>query len=152
MVFIIKTYWTETFYSTHVMFSNVFSVLFIFSGICFTGRHFQPACLFPPSHSTCLNGQSKCQNILNTFQDQIRNFIQCCGSWFWIRIQGEKPCTLFVQILFLNRNQEIVETRDAPYNVFAGYPSNPKTGYRISGAGRILDLTAIFLVKYQVNF
>jgi hypothetical protein len=58
----------------------------------------------------------------------------------------------------------------------AGYPANPKAGYRISGwpdirliqkpdtgypvragyriSGRILDLTTtgIFLVKYQVNF
>jgi hypothetical protein len=32
----------------------------------------------------------------------------------------------------------------------AGYPANPKAGYRISG--RILDLKTIFLVKYQVNF
>jgi hypothetical protein len=32
---------------------------------------------------------------------------------------------------------------------FAGYPANPKAGYRISG--RILGLTIIFLVKYQIN-
>jgi hypothetical protein len=30
----------------------------------------------------------------------------------------------------------------------AGNPVNPKAGYRISG--RMLDLTTIFLVKYQV--
>jgi hypothetical protein len=57
--------------------------------------------------------------------------------------------------------------RDAPDTVLphirpAGYPANPKAGYRISGrisgkdripvSGRILDLTTIFLVKYQVNF
>jgi hypothetical protein len=38
----------------------------------------------------------------------------------------------------------------------AGYPANPKAGYQISGkgriSGRILDLTTLFLVKYQVNF
>jgi hypothetical protein len=39
--------------------------------------------------------------------------------------------------------------RDAPDTVFAGYPANPKAGYRISG--RILGLTTIFLVKYQIN-
>jgi hypothetical protein len=37
----------------------------------------------------------------------------------------------------------------------AGYPANPKAGYRISGkgqiSGRILGLTTIFLVKYQIN-
>jgi hypothetical protein len=27
--------------------------------------------------------------------------------------------------------------RDAPDTVFAGYPANPKAGYRISGKGRI---------------
>jgi hypothetical protein len=35
--------------------------------------------------------------------------------------------------------------RDAPDTVFAGYPANPKAGYRISG--RILELATIFLVK-----
>jgi hypothetical protein len=38
---------------------------------------------------------------------------------------------------------------DAPDTVFAGYPANLKAGYRISG--RILGLTTIFLVKYQIN-
>jgi hypothetical protein len=41
----------------------------------------------------------------------------------------------------------------------AGYPANPKAGYRISDKGRIPDirpyrllgLTSIFLVKYQIN-
>jgi hypothetical protein len=46
-----------------------------------------------------------------------------------------------------------VRFRDAPDTgtVFAGYPTNPKAGYRISG--RILGLTTIFLVKYryQIN-
>jgi hypothetical protein len=32
----------------------------------------------------------------------------------------------------------------------AGYPVNPKAGYRISG--RIHGLTTIFLVKCQINF
>jgi hypothetical protein len=42
--------------------------------------------------------------------------------------------------------------RDAPDTVDirqAGYPGNPKAGYRISG--QILSLTTIFLVKYQIN-
>jgi hypothetical protein len=30
--------------------------------------------------------------------------------------------------------------RDAPDTVFAGYPANPKAGYRISGKGRIPDI------------
>jgi hypothetical protein len=46
-------------------------------------------------------------------------------------------------------------TRDALDTVFAGYPVHPKAGYRISGkgriSGRILGLTTIFLVKYQIN-
>jgi hypothetical protein len=44
-----------------------------------------------------------------------------------------------------------IRARDAPDTgtVFAGYPANPKVGYRISG--RILGLTAIFLVKYLLN-
>jgi hypothetical protein len=29
--------------------------------------------------------------------------------------------------------------RDAPDTVLAGYPANPKAGYRISGKGRIPD-------------
>jgi hypothetical protein len=44
---------------------------------------------------------------------------------------------------------------EAPDTVFAGYTANPKAGYRISGkgriSGRILGLTTIFLVKYQIN-
>jgi hypothetical protein len=40
-------------------------------------------------------------------------------------------------------------SRDAPDTVFAGYPANPKAGYRISG--RIFGLATIFLVKYQTN-
>jgi hypothetical protein len=43
-----------------------------------------------------------------------------------------------------------VHTRDAPDTVFAGYPANPKAGYRISG--RILGVTTIFLIKYQIKF
>jgi hypothetical protein len=35
--------------------------------------------------------------------------------------------------------------RDAPDTVFAGYPANPKAGYRISG--RIFVLTNMFLVN-----
>jgi hypothetical protein len=31
----------------------------------------------------------------------------------------------------------------------AGYPAKPKAGYRISG--RIIGLTTLFLVKYQIN-
>jgi hypothetical protein len=51
---------------------------------------------------------------------------------------------------------KIIDTaRDAPDTVFAGYPANPKAGYRISGRisgnGRILVLTTIFLVKYKIN-
>jgi hypothetical protein len=50
-------------------------------------------------------------------------------------------------------------SRDAPDTDFAGYPAKPKAGYRISGrisgkgriSGRILGLTNIFLVKYQIN-
>jgi hypothetical protein len=40
--------------------------------------------------------------------------------------------------------------RDAPDTVFAGYPANPKAGYRISGR-RIFVLTnyTVFLVKYK---
>jgi hypothetical protein len=48
-----------------------------------------------------------------------------------------------------------IKNRDAPDNVFAEYPANPKTGYRISGNGQIpdiqpdtwLDNHCIFLVK-----
>jgi hypothetical protein len=29
---------------------------------------------------------------------------------------------------------------DAPDTVFAGYPANPKAGYRISGKGQIPDI------------
>jgi hypothetical protein len=54
-----------------------------------------------------------------------------------------------------------VGSRDAPDTVFAGYPAYQKpdtgypagyavrAGYRISG--RILGLTTIFLVKYQIK-
>jgi hypothetical protein len=45
----------------------------------------------------------------------------------------------------------MVVIKDAPDTVFAGYPANPKAGYRISGKGRILGLTTTFLVKYQIN-
>jgi hypothetical protein len=45
----------------------------------------------------------------------------------------------------------IKKNRDAPDTVFAGYPANPKAGYRISGKGRILGFTTIFLVQYQIN-
>jgi hypothetical protein len=43
--------------------------------------------------------------------------------------------------------------RDAPDTVFAGYPANPKAGYRISGR-RIFVLTnyTVFLVKYKKKF
>jgi hypothetical protein len=34
----------------------------------------------------------------------------------------------------------MINTRDAPDTVFAGYPANPKAGYRISGKGRIPDI------------
>jgi hypothetical protein len=34
----------------------------------------------------------------------------------------------------------IVMVRDAPDTVFAGYPANPKAGYRISGKGLIPDI------------
>jgi hypothetical protein len=34
----------------------------------------------------------------------------------------------------------IISTRDAPDTVFAGYPANPKAGYRISGKGLIPDI------------
>jgi hypothetical protein len=37
----------------------------------------------------------------------------------------------------------------------AGYPANPKAGYPVRAgyriSGRILGLTTIFLVKYQIN-
>jgi hypothetical protein len=45
----------------------------------------------------------------------------------------------------------VLKIRDAPDTVFAGYPANPKAGYRISGKGRILDLISIFLVNYQIS-
>jgi hypothetical protein len=32
------------------------------------------------------------------------------------------------------------KSRDAPDTDFAGYPANPKAGYRISGKGRIPDI------------
>jgi hypothetical protein len=36
--------------------------------------------------------------------------------------------------------RELIFTRDAPDTVFAGYPANPKAGYRKSGKGRIPDI------------
>jgi hypothetical protein len=41
---------------------------------------------------------------------------------------------------------------DAPDTVFAGYPANPKAGYRISGIwpDTVVGLPTIFLVKYQI--
>jgi hypothetical protein len=33
-----------------------------------------------------------------------------------------------------------IQSRDAPDTLFAGYPANPKAGYRISGKGRIPDI------------
>jgi hypothetical protein len=41
-----------------------------------------------------------------------------------------------------------ISGRDAPDSVFAGYPANPKAGYRISG--RILDFASIFLVNSEM--
>jgi hypothetical protein len=43
------------------------------------------------------------------------------------------------------------DCRDAPNTVVAGYPANPKAGYRISGRIIGLTCTGIFLVKYQIN-
>jgi hypothetical protein len=37
-----------------------------------------------------------------------------------------------------------IETRDAPDTVFAGYPANPKAGYRISGRIFVLTTTYTF--------
>jgi hypothetical protein len=58
--------------------------------------------------------------------------------------------------------QMIIKNRDATNTVFAGYPANPKAGYRISSrifgkagyriSGRILGLTTIYFVNYQINF
>jgi hypothetical protein len=41
-----------------------------------------------------------------------------------------------------------VFVRDAPDTVFAGYPANPKAGYRISG--RMFVLTNIVMLKYKI--
>jgi hypothetical protein len=44
-----------------------------------------------------------------------------------------------------------VKFRDASDPVFTGYPANPKAGYRYQISGLISGVTAIFLVKYQIN-
>jgi hypothetical protein len=54
----------------------------------------------------------------------------------------ERNCSFFCRTnsawysVNLNRNT----IRDAPDTVFAGYPANPKAGYRISGKSRIPDI------------
>jgi hypothetical protein len=59
-------------------------------------------------------------------------------------LSGSTPAT---NISFRRQITNICKlVRDAPDSVFAGYPANPKAGYRITG--RILGLTTMFLVKY----
>jgi hypothetical protein len=45
-----------------------------------------------------------------------------------------------VFLINIYREPHVVKNRDAPDTVFAGYPSNPKAGYWISGKGWIPDI------------
>jgi hypothetical protein len=51
----------------------------------------------------------------------------------WEKLEGKKK-------VFRTSSSFRIVGRDAPDTVFAGYPANPKAGYRISGKGRIPDI------------
>jgi hypothetical protein len=69
---------------------------------------------------------------------------KCSSSDFYSDTNNNGSVQLFIchvpALVSLAVNTTIF-IRDAPDTVFAGYPANPKAGYRISGKGRILDLT-----------
>jgi hypothetical protein len=60
--------------------------------------------------------------------------------------------TLRIRIQRLRNEGKNVPFWDAPDTVFAGYPANPKAGYRISSRIFVLTNTGIFLVKYKIFF
>jgi hypothetical protein len=61
-----------------------------------------------------------------------------------------RDLTLFLKVIY----HDSLKGRDAPDTVFAGYPANPKAGYRISGKGWIPDIRPDTWLDYifgQIN-